>query len=137
MKYPENHGEMLKDGEEPQKPSSLVCLNCGSNQFYEGPSGGMAVNVKCGGCGLWWNNTPFGFDFIGIKDNIGESKMIRWYCPHCNTVDTTEHIYGKYPHCPKCDGLLKVCWSYKGLPQEICDGCDARFPCYTTRGNFE
>jgi hypothetical protein len=23
------------------------CPNCGSEQFYEGPSGGLAINIKC------------------------------------------------------------------------------------------
>ena len=68
---------------EEEEPKSLVCPNCGSNQWYEGPSDGMATNVKCAGCGLWFNNTPFGLDFIGVKGNIGEHKKIVWYCPQC------------------------------------------------------
>ena len=42
----------------------------------------------------------------------------------------------KYPNCPMHDVPLKVCWSYEKFPTEICDKCDARFTCYTERGNF-
>jgi DNA-directed RNA polymerase subunit RPC12/RpoP len=26
------------------------CPDCGSKEFYEGPSGGMSTNIRCGGC---------------------------------------------------------------------------------------
>jgi len=32
-----------------------VCPDCGSDKWYEGPSGGMSQNVKCGGCGHYFN----------------------------------------------------------------------------------
>jgi hypothetical protein len=112
------------------------CPNCGSEQFYEGPSGGLAINVKCAGCGLWFNNTPFGLDFIGIKENVGESKKIVWYCPHCDFTHDQNVGYGKYPICPQCNKPLKVCWTYKNFPKKYCDSCDARFKCYTERGNW-
>lgn len=32
-----------------------ACPDCGSENFMEGPSGGMATNVKCRGCGHWFN----------------------------------------------------------------------------------
>ena len=32
-----------------------ACPDCGSENFMEGPSGGGAVNVKCRGCGHWFN----------------------------------------------------------------------------------
>ena len=43
-----------------------TCLNeqhrcpCGSNQFYPGPQGGLAHNIKCVECGqcYWWS-PPF------------------------------------------------------------------------------
>jgi len=31
------------------------CPDCGSGKFKEGPSGGMSTNVKCAGCGHWFN----------------------------------------------------------------------------------
>ena len=31
------------------------CPDCGSGKFMEGPSGGMSTNVKCAGCGHWFN----------------------------------------------------------------------------------
>lgn len=115
----------------------VACLNCGSTKFYEGPSGGMATNLKCAGCGLWWNDTPFGLDFIGIKENIDEQKKIVWYCPKCETVLDAGIIDRKYPHCVVCNTPLKVCWSYEDFPKKYCNICDTRFKCYTTRGNFE
>ena len=32
-----------------------ACPDCGSESFMEGPSGGAATNVKCNGCGHWFN----------------------------------------------------------------------------------
>lgn len=32
-----------------------ACPDCGSESFMEGPSGGGAQNVKCNGCGHWFN----------------------------------------------------------------------------------
>ena len=31
------------------------CPDCGSKSFMEGPAGGMSQNVKCSGCGHWFN----------------------------------------------------------------------------------
>ena len=31
------------------------CPDCGSENFMEGPAGGMSQNVKCSGCGHWFN----------------------------------------------------------------------------------
>lgn len=31
------------------------CPDCGSKEFIEGPSGGMAQNIKCADCGHWFN----------------------------------------------------------------------------------
>lgn len=33
------------------------CPNCGNKEFFEGPEGGMSVNVECAKCGLRWNAT--------------------------------------------------------------------------------
>lgn len=40
------------------------CPDCGGGDFYEGPSGGMATNTKCGICGSFFNVSPFGVDRI-------------------------------------------------------------------------
>ncbi len=114
------------------------CLNCGDNRWYEGPSGGLSINIKCVTCGLWFNSVPFGgLDFIGIKENVGEhKKRIVWYCPSCNTTEERDVKYGKYPSCHVCDTSLKVCWSYKDFPSNYCEQCNARFKCLTTRGSF-
>jgi len=31
------------------------CPDCGEESFMEGPCGGAAQNVKCNGCGHWYN----------------------------------------------------------------------------------
>ncbi len=32
-----------------------ACPDCGSKEFYEGPSGGLATNVQCAGCNHRFN----------------------------------------------------------------------------------
>ena len=47
-----------------------VCPDCGSENFMEGPSGGGAVNVKCRGCGHWFNlGLPLFIQRIHIGSN--------------------------------------------------------------------
>lgn len=43
------------------------CLHCYSDQFYEGPQGGMAVNIKCAGeaCGwVYWYGGELGLRIL-------------------------------------------------------------------------
>ena len=41
------------------------CPDCKvKGKFIVGPKAGMAVNVKCGGCGSEFNITPFGVERI-------------------------------------------------------------------------
>ncbi len=141
--YHERTGEHVEECPKYEEPKhedgKLYCPNCGGDQWYEGPSGGMATNIKCANCGIWFNSTPFGLDFIGVKTNIGEtSRKMVWYCPKCKaTEDTTQtsEIF-KYPHCKTCNTPLKICWTYKDFPKKFCDTCDARFKCFTMRGNW-
>jgi predicted nucleic-acid-binding Zn-ribbon protein len=37
------------------------CLDCGNSEFLEGPSGGMAQNIKCSKCGSKYNVMPMGW----------------------------------------------------------------------------
>lgn len=47
-----------------------ACPDCGSENFMEGPSGGMSQNVKCGGCGHWFNLAlPLFIERIHINTN--------------------------------------------------------------------
>ena len=47
------------------------CPDCGSDKFMEGPSGGAATNVKCGGCGHWYNlGLPLFIQRIHISEDI-------------------------------------------------------------------
>lgn len=34
------------------------CPDCRSKDFFEGPSGGLCTNIKCAGCGKWFNVAP-------------------------------------------------------------------------------
>lgn len=37
-----------------------VCPDCGDERFVMGPSGGMAHNIRCAGCGhKFWFSPPF------------------------------------------------------------------------------
>lgn len=46
-----------------------ACPDCGSSKFMEGPSGGMSTNVKCRGCGHWFNLAlPMFIERIHISD---------------------------------------------------------------------
>lgn len=49
-----------------------ACPDCGSDKFMEGPSGGAATNVKCGGCGHWFNlGLPLFIQRIHIDKDSG------------------------------------------------------------------
>jgi hypothetical protein len=46
-----------------------ACPDCGSTKFMEGPSGGMSTNVKCAGCGHWFNmSLPVCIERIHMTD---------------------------------------------------------------------
>lgn len=48
------------------------CPDCGSESFREGPSGGLATNVKCNGCGHWFNfGLPLFIQRIHIDKSTG------------------------------------------------------------------
>jgi hypothetical protein len=46
-----------------------ACPDCGSEFFFKGQSGGLSMNLKCVGCGHFWNwMGPFGFEHIDSHD---------------------------------------------------------------------
>lgn len=46
------------------------CSDCGSSEFSEGPSAGMSTNVRCAGCGHWFNFAlPVAIERIHIDSN--------------------------------------------------------------------
>jgi len=48
-----------------------ACPDCGSEKFHEGPSGGAATNVKCAGCGHWFNmGLPLFIQRIHINNGV-------------------------------------------------------------------
>lgn len=46
------------------------CPDCGSKDFYEGPSGGVCTNWECAGCGSRFN-VGGGFGHLMIAERIG------------------------------------------------------------------
>ena len=55
----------------------MKCTYCGGTKFYEGPSGGMAVNVLCANpnCRHWFNDAgPFGFEDLHRVEPTEEEK---------------------------------------------------------------
>lgn len=65
----EDEARFLDDG---------MCPDCKGDKFYEGPHGGMSVNVMCSGCKSEFNITPgipgtFGKQRIGLSDNGGRT----------------------------------------------------------------
>lgn len=63
---------MLKAG---SQDGDIHCPDCGNVTWYDGPSGGLSVNCKCGKCGHWFNLAPnlMGFERIHIDP---ETKRI-------------------------------------------------------------
>ncbi len=59
-------------GRKEVKSQTPKCTRCGSTEFYEGPEGGLAMNIKCVKCGHRFNYVPG----IGIVEELGPSKMI-------------------------------------------------------------
>jgi len=49
-----------------------ACPDCGGKDFIEGPCGGMSQNIKCSGCGHWFNVAlPVFIQRIRITDTGG------------------------------------------------------------------
>lgn len=46
------------------------CSYCGGTDFFEGPSGGVCVNIRCANekCRHWFNFTPFGLEDLNRVD---------------------------------------------------------------------
>lgn len=51
------------------------CPDCGSTELHEGPSAGSCTNVKCAGCGHWFNmGLPMFIERIHIPEFIANQK---------------------------------------------------------------
>lgn len=51
------------------------CPDCGSTELHEGPSAGSCINVKCAGCGHWFNmGLPMFIERIHIPEFIANQK---------------------------------------------------------------
>lgn len=55
-----------------------ACPSCRSIWFFEGPRGGLSVNVKCVKCGRKFNYMgPFGMDGIDNDDAGYSTKVVK------------------------------------------------------------
>lgn len=57
------------------------CPDCQSDNFLEGPSGGMCVNVKCENCGHTFNIFPMlgaGHRISPTEEEIKEQPFMKW-----------------------------------------------------------
>jgi ribosomal protein S27E len=53
------------------------CPDCGSDRFIEGPSGGAATNVKCRGCGHYFNfGLPLFIQRIHVSDGVWQKGFM-------------------------------------------------------------
>ncbi len=51
------------------KSDSLDCPDCGGDKWFEGPSGGICVNITCTKCGSRFNDMgPFGLQRLNTVD---------------------------------------------------------------------
>jgi len=54
----------------------MKCTNCGGTKFFEGPSGGVSVNVLCANpkCRHWFNMGPIGLEDLNRVEPTPEEK---------------------------------------------------------------
>ncbi|RNJ49398.1 hypothetical protein [Methylocystis hirsuta] len=52
--------KIQKTPEPTPEPKYIICPNCGHDHFFEGPSGGVAMNIMCANCEQWFNYLGFG-----------------------------------------------------------------------------
>lgn len=102
-----------------------VCPDCGKWNFYEGPEGGMSINIFCGNCGSWFNESgPFGIErirWINIKANYSNytefTRVIinNW---HSLLVTNSTHIEcGRW-----CEENIPGMWSLKPAEKDRVSG---------------
>jgi len=69
-----NENKLREDSRKANKgKNQLLCPDCGGDQWYEGPCGGMSENLKCGKCGHWFNFAGP----LGITERIHVSESGR------------------------------------------------------------
>lgn len=67
------------------------CPDCDSPNFIIGPSGGMAVNIECAGCGnFFWFGPPFTPERLtGLSDEVKNTAY------RSQPVNLWDEVYGK------------------------------------------
>jgi hypothetical protein len=69
-----------------------LCVFCLSNEFYEGPAGGISINIKCGVCGSFFNDSgPFSFERIHWLDHHSSAKELSGYNAHTPNIINNWH----------------------------------------------
>lgn len=71
-----------------QKDGTVICPNCESARMYQGPQGGMSVNIRCPKCGqgvnFLWLPGCTEVDALDWCDNIGIDKS--YIFPDAETI---------------------------------------------------
>ena len=69
-----------------EKDGTITCTNCESAKMYEGPSGGMSVNIRCPKCGQ-------GINFMILPGDPKKegSKLLDW----CDNIGADESWISK------------------------------------------
>ena len=59
--------------------TGLQCTYCKGTEFYEGPAGGVSVNVLCAeeSCRHWFNYTPFGMEDLNRVEPVEPTEQER------------------------------------------------------------
>jgi hypothetical protein len=73
------------------------CPDCKSESFYEGPTGGMSINIKCSVCGSFFNDSGlFGIERIHWFDHHNIAKDFTAYKAHTpKIINTWYNVYLK------------------------------------------
>lgn len=101
-----------------------VCPDCGKWDFYNGPEGGMSVNIYCDNCGSWFNDSgPFGIERIRWFDIAADysnyTEFTRDIINNWNNLFTTStHIEcGHW-----CEENISGTWSSKSAEKDSKSG---------------
>lgn len=74
---PQQQGYEWTRYEEVPCPRGGRCPNCRGQSFYQGPEGGLSMNVECAQCGCRWNANAVGMNWQYIGRNDEFRAMVR------------------------------------------------------------
>lgn len=73
-----------------------TCEKCGSDKFFEGPSGGVSTNYICANpkCRARYNVSPFGYQFVGFDPSEEDTRAREMDAEHWRN-NRRLHYYNK------------------------------------------